>query len=705
MSTIEVTQPPQFILEIAAGVQGPKGDPGDDGPVGPTGPAGSTGSQGPQGLQGVAGPTGPQGAVGPQYEVEVGQGLEVSGSGTNPRVVSLTPGELSKFASVWTGAEWLTRAVPHAAVNSSFMDEHTRYIDREISQVGRNLIVPQGDFVALELRAFSDTQTSPLQTWTLPAGDSIIEIRVDGLYDQNNIKVDGLASGKFLSNGKIVIGNASNSSTERSISGDASLSNTGVLILANSGATAGTYTKLTVDAKGRVTSGTTLSASDVPSLDASKVTSGVFSTSRLGTGTPSSTTFLKNGAWSVISLTDLPPIDAGIITIGQLSLANGGTGNDMSATGGANQVVKQKTSGAGFVSEALTAAEIPNLDASKITTGLGGLTSISQFTANQNDLALGNTNFNGTYSVSADAHGRTLTGIAGGAAGRLIRLLNTGSKDIIVSHNSTSSSASNRIALPLELDMVLRPGDCWTLVYDSVSSLWRVISGHIDYLNDPTFVTDQFDDFSHGTNGSGTFGTQGWSLNTNGGTYTHSTNESGRYGVVQIGSGTTSSGRGEVVSNNPTNVQVLGNQVFEVDVRLPTLAAAGATDYSVIIGWSNSMGANGSSSDTHQIAFVYNRSLNTNWVAVTAGASQTRTDSGVAASTSWVRLKCVLNTALNSAKFYIDDVLVATHTTNFPSSGPYAFKMGIWNSSDASHTSMALQVDFWKLRILRTTRR
>lgn len=44
--------------------------------------------------------------------------------------------------------------------------------------------------------------------------------------------------------------------------------------------TAGTYTKVTTDAKGRVTSGTTLSASDIPSLDASKITSGSFAISQ-----------------------------------------------------------------------------------------------------------------------------------------------------------------------------------------------------------------------------------------------------------------------------------------------------------------------------------------------------------------------------------------------------------------------------------------
>ena len=45
--------------------------------------------------------------------------------------------------------------------------------------------------------------------------------------------------------------------------------------------TAGTYTKITVDAQGHATAGTTLSAADIPSLDASKITTGTFGTSSL----------------------------------------------------------------------------------------------------------------------------------------------------------------------------------------------------------------------------------------------------------------------------------------------------------------------------------------------------------------------------------------------------------------------------------------
>ena len=56
------------------------------------------------------------------------------------------------------------------------------------------------------------------------------------------------------------------------------ISGTGVLSIANSGVTAGTYPKVTVSAQGFVTSGTTLGAGDIPDLATSKITTGQFGT-------------------------------------------------------------------------------------------------------------------------------------------------------------------------------------------------------------------------------------------------------------------------------------------------------------------------------------------------------------------------------------------------------------------------------------------
>lgn len=56
-----------------------------------------------------------------------------------------------------------------------------------------------------------------------------------------------------------------------SASFDGSANATIAVVLANSGAAAGTYTKLTIDAKGRVTSATQMTAADVPNLTLAKI--------------------------------------------------------------------------------------------------------------------------------------------------------------------------------------------------------------------------------------------------------------------------------------------------------------------------------------------------------------------------------------------------------------------------------------------------
>lgn len=57
--------------------------------------------------------------------------------------------------------------------------------------------------------------------------------------------------------------------------------------------TAGTYTKVTTDAKGRVSGGTTLSASDIPALDAAKITTGVLPIANGGTNSSTALTGSK----------------------------------------------------------------------------------------------------------------------------------------------------------------------------------------------------------------------------------------------------------------------------------------------------------------------------------------------------------------------------------------------------------------------------
>jgi phage-related tail fiber protein len=118
-------------------------------------------------------------------------------------------------------------------------------------------------------------------------GSSAVTFAVDATSANTASKVVARdASGNF-SAGTITAALSGNATTASTLATARSISTTGdatwtvsfnggadvsaALTLANSGVTAGTYTKITVDAKGRATVGTTLSATDIPTLTASKI--------------------------------------------------------------------------------------------------------------------------------------------------------------------------------------------------------------------------------------------------------------------------------------------------------------------------------------------------------------------------------------------------------------------------------------------------
>jgi hypothetical protein len=86
--------------------------------------------------------------------------------------------------------------------------------------------------------------------------------------------------------------------------------------------TSGTYTKVTTDSKGRVSSGTTLSAGDLPSHNhsGSDINSGTISVNRLASsGTPSSSTFLRgDGSWAAAGSSSASDLTSGTLAIGRL---------------------------------------------------------------------------------------------------------------------------------------------------------------------------------------------------------------------------------------------------------------------------------------------------------------------------------------------------------------------------------------------------
>ena len=105
---------------------------------------------------------------------------------------------------------------------------------------------------------------------------------------------------------------------------------------------------------------------------------------------------------------------------------------------------------------------------------LSGIITPTQITGDQNDYNPANLSTANTLRLSSDAS-RNITGLQGGAAGRLLLVHNVGAQNIVLKDESGSSSAANRFALTA--DMTMTPDTLVWLQYDATSLRWRLAGG------------------------------------------------------------------------------------------------------------------------------------------------------------------------------------------------------------------------------------
>jgi len=119
-----------------------------------------------------------------------------------------------------------------------------------------------------------------------------------------------------------------------------------------------------------------LARSDIPSLDASGISTGALAVARggTGTGTAGANTFFGGPSGSggapifrALAAADIPELDVSKLNAGALAVARGGTGTTST---GANTFFGGPASGSGAPAfRALAADDIPSLDVSRLTTG------------------------------------------------------------------------------------------------------------------------------------------------------------------------------------------------------------------------------------------------------------------------------------------------------------------------------------------------
>ena len=145
-------------------------------------------------------------------------------------------------------------------------------------------------------------------------------------------------------------------------------------------------------------------------------------------------------------------------------------------------------------------------------------------------------------------------------------------------------------------------------------------------------------------------------------------------GFIQPATGSTNTGHAGIYgTTSGNNFMALGGGAvsFATSTLIPTLSN-GTERYRIVLGFGTTAL---NTSDITGIFFTYDEggiqngtSASPNWQCITAVSSvRTLTVTSVAASTTaWQKFSIEINAASTSVEFYIDNVLVATHTTNIP---------------------------------------
>jgi len=107
------------------------------------------------------------------------------------------------------------------------------------------------------------------------------------------------------------------------------------------------------------------------------------------------------------------------------------------------------------------------------TVALTGIISPTQLVANTDNWAPTGLSGASVIRATTDAS-RNLTGLTGGATGRVILLCNVGGFNLVLKHDATSTAA-NRFYGPGSADVTLTPNKSAWLFYDATSSRWRIV--------------------------------------------------------------------------------------------------------------------------------------------------------------------------------------------------------------------------------------
>lgn len=166
-------------------------------------------------------------------------------------------------------------------------------------------------------------------------------------------------------------------------------------------------------------------------------------------------------------------------------------------------------------------------------------------------------------------------------------------------------------------------------------------------------------------------------------------------GVLQQSTGTNASGRSaSSLGLVGMKLDAFTNTFLEHRVNVPVLSTV-LQEYTLMFGYGTSATT---STQTTGLYFLYDRLLSGDfWCAVSAnGGVATRTVTAIPVTTTgFNKFRIETNASLTAATFYIDNVLVATHSTNLPTASQVGLLNGIFKSlGTTARTALIDYVEF-----------
>lgn len=232
----------------------------------------------------------------------------------------------------------------------------------------------------------------------------------------------------------------------------------------------------------------------------------------------------------------------------------------------------------------------------------------------------------------------------------------------------------------------------------------------LDQLSGPRSMYYYFDDCMNTISAQG----NGVLVNTLSGTgaqtAAQTNNVVGRVGLVRSSTGVATTGR----SAPTTGIAIKfsgASWFFEMDVNITTLSTVGE-EFAFVCGFFDAFTA---STQTDAACFLYDRlpsatgaTAATYWQTLTAQNGSRTYNTSLTQTTvnagQWYRLRIEVNAGATSVAFYIDGVLVSTHTGNIPGSGR-DLGFGWLIVKSAGTTARTADIDFIEVLGIQTTAR